>query len=244
LPPILWDVRILLCLGAGVAGIALAACGIDSGGLDTSSDDAGPDATSGSDGASSGRDVWTGPGAEGSADAAWAPESNAQDDGMPEAMTDAGADVEGEAGEDAALDAGNASDGGDGGDAGAMVPDAAPCTQSNTSCGAPGACVDCSHQGDDKVCVGGGCGCMGPADCAPGEQCDTTTNLCAPSCGPNTPCDSGCCNMNVCVTDCSNSALGHRCSAPITPAGTRLCSCLSDTDCGDGGMCGPRYQCM
>jgi hypothetical protein len=89
-----------------------------------------------------------------------------------------------------------------------------PCESSPTSCGAPGACVDCatSSQGHACVVINGAqtCGCGGPAnpqDCPAQLACRDMQ--CATACDGQHPCNGGCCSAatnGACVAVCGPGA--------------------------------------
>ena len=90
-----------------------------------------------------------------------------------------------------------------------------PCESSPTSCGAPGACVDCATSSLGHVCVvidgAQTCGCGGPAnpqDCPAQTACRDM--LCATACDGQHPCNGGCCSTETngtCVAACGPGAV-------------------------------------
>jgi hypothetical protein len=122
------------------------------------------------------------------------------------------------------------------------------------ACGAAGACVDCSKNRLGHSCLGGmACGCRAAADCGALQACDSNAMLCTAACGPNQPCNGGCCENGLCVDGTANSACGIAGMA-CTPCGgatptcegggcTARCGAVGNGNC-SGGNCCQGGQCV
>jgi hypothetical protein len=110
-----------------------------------------------------------------------------------------------------------------------------PCTNTETSCGPPGHCVDCTGAVAGHVCVNGACGCNTPTDCPVASACQSN-HTCGSSCGGGGQggCNGGCCSTGNCVAFDNN-----HCGAACNPCGGQQPTCGADGscngDCGDAG---------
>jgi hypothetical protein len=92
--------------------------------------------------------------------------------------------------------------------------DAGVCLNTPASCGAPGACADCSGSSNGAACVGGACGCNTSGDCPALEACQAN-HVCSSACGGAQTCNGGCCSGATCVA-VDNNHCGAACTLPRT----------------------------
>ena len=117
----------------------------------------------------------------------------------------------------------------------------------SNACGTMGACMDCSQNRLGHGCVGGNCGCTSAADCGAQQACDPVNKVCTNVCGPNQPCNGGCCSNSMCVIGLANSACGGMGNACVACKDDKpTCSdfaCIgrcggpNDGTCGNGNCC-------
>ncbi len=124
------------------------------------------------------------------------------------------------------------------------------CDGTPKSCGAPGACVDCSMSTVGTACVKGACGCVTSADCPAGSACDPVTATCSTSCAGGLLCNGGCCDGMKCLPGTDASACGADGGGCVACAGgTPTCAaglCTASCNVGGVGMpgvCGKGFCC-
>ena len=132
----------------------------------------------------------------------------------------------------------------------------------NWACATTGAvCQDCTQNNPGaRQCVtlvgSYECGCWRSHDCPAGQACDGSTFTCTTACGPNQPCNGGCCSNGTCVPGSADAACGGLsgdtcvdCSTQVTGKvcishgqWANACGCVTDLDCWapyhcNGGAC-------
>ncbi|MSP59006.1 MAG: hypothetical protein EXR72_01475 [Myxococcales bacterium] len=122
------------------------------------------------------------------------------------------------------------------------------CLNTQQSCGAIGACMDCTGNQGGQACVALKCGCNSAADCPKGFACQAN-GQCDATCAGGLACNGGCCDGANCLSGNDNGKCGgdgKACAA--CGAGTPSCSAgACTTACAVGGMgggaCGMGFCC-
>ncbi|MSP59004.1 MAG: hypothetical protein EXR72_01465 [Myxococcales bacterium] len=124
------------------------------------------------------------------------------------------------------------------------------CEGTPQSCGAPGACQDCTGNSGGSACVAKKCGCAGPADCPKGSACDPKSAVCSQACAGALLCNGGCCDGATCRGGNENGACGTNggvCApcggaTPTCAGGACTASCVAG-GVGQPGVCAKGFCC-